>query len=411
MAATPDRSNGIYHVGDTVHWTIKWNGPGDPPPSHYIIKSGGLTVVSQGDLTFSKGVSTFDSNFTEPNTLLLQVTWGQGGPDSTVLAGAVANPDQIKPASQPPPDFDKFWKSKLEELRQVAINPKLESDDSGKPDVSYWKITMDNIQGTHIQGQIARPSTGQKFPAMLIVQWAGVYGLQKGWVTDQAANGWLALNIEPHDMPIDASPSFYADESAGTLKNYWNIGNDNRDSSYYLRMYLSCFQAIEYLKTRQDWDGKTLVVMGTSQGGQQTLMIAGLHPHNITAAMALVPAAGDMLAPSAGRASGFPNWYFNTQGKDPAKVREASRYYDPANFARHITCSVLIGLGLFDDLAPPSSVLAVANMIPGPKELVILPASGHQNVNGSQVPFYQREYGAWLPALQQGKPVPVLPQP
>ena len=84
-------------------------------------------------------------------------------------------------------------------------------------------------------------------------------------------------------------------------------------------MYLSCYRAVEYLKTRPDWNGKTLVVMGDSQGGQQTLMIAGLHPKNITAALALVPAGGDMLAPDAGRAPGWPHWYFNTEG---AKTRQ-----------------------------------------------------------------------------------------
>jgi cephalosporin-C deacetylase-like acetyl esterase len=67
----------------------------------------------------------------------------------------------------------------------------------------------------------------------------------------------------------------------------------------------------------------------------------------------------------------------------------------------------LIGLGLWDDTAPPSSILAVASEIKSPKEIVILPTSGHQNVNGSQEPFSRREYGAWLPALRDGKPAPV----
>jgi cephalosporin-C deacetylase len=281
--------------------------------------------------------------------------------------------------------------------------------DGGKPGVAYWKITLDNIRGTHIEGQIARPEKGKKFPALLIVQWAGVYGLQKNWVTDRAAEGWLALDIEPHDLPIDKPEAFYREQFAGPLKDYWSIGNDNRDTSYFLRMYLSCYRAVEYLRTRPDWNGKTLVVMGDSQGGQQTLMIAGLHPKDITAALALVPAGGDMLAPEAGRAPGFPHWYFNTEGgKDPDKVHGASRYYDTANFARHIQCPVLVGLGLRDETCPPSSVLAAVNEISSPKEVVILPKSGHQDEHGTQGYYNQRRYSAWLPALRQGKPAPVM---
>ena len=34
----------------------------------------------------------------------------------------------------------------------------------------------------------------------MIYQWASPpYPLQKPWVTDRAAEGWLALNVEPHD--------------------------------------------------------------------------------------------------------------------------------------------------------------------------------------------------------------------
>jgi cephalosporin-C deacetylase-like acetyl esterase len=232
--------------------------------------------------------------------------------------------------------------------------------------------------------------------------------LNKSWATDRAAEGWLTLNILPHDLPIDQTEAFYRDQYAGPLKDYWSIGNDDRDTSYYLRMYLSCVRAVDYLKSRPDWDGKTIVVLGQSQGGQQTLALAGLC-HDVTAALALVPAAGDMLAPEVGRAPGFPSWYFKTAGKDPKKVHAASLYYDPANFAPEIRCPVLVGFGLRDEeLSPPSSVLAVINRITAPKEVIVLAHSGHQNENGSQDAFNARCYAGWLPALRSGQPAPVL---
>jgi cephalosporin-C deacetylase-like acetyl esterase len=39
-------------------------------------------------------------------------------------------------------------------------------------------------------------------------------------------------------------------------------------------MYLGDYRAVEYLASLPDWDGKTLVVMGTSMGGQQSLCVA-----------------------------------------------------------------------------------------------------------------------------------------
>jgi (4-O-methyl)-D-glucuronate---lignin esterase len=410
IVVSADKESGVYAVGETVKWSVEWKGDGSPPsPAHYTLKSGGLKEVGQGDLSFAGNVAKLETKFDAPGTMLLEVKWQPDTPANRAFGGAVAAPERIMPAAEPPADFEAFWKSKIEQLTKIPPNPRLErAGDGGKPGVEYSKITLDNIRGTHINGQIARPAKGEKFPALLIVQWAGVYPLQKPWVTDRAAEGWLALNILPHDLPIDEPEQFYKDQFAGPLKNYWAIGNDDRDTSYYLRMYLSCVRALEYLKSRPDWNGKTLVVMGASQGGQQTLMTAGLCADSVTAALPFLPAACDMLAPEVGRASGFPFWSTQVHdGKDPAKIREASRYYDPINFARKIKCPILIGLGLSDDLAPPSSVLAAANVIAAPKEVIILAKAGHQDENGSQRSYGDRAYGAWLPALRDGKPPPI----
>ena len=407
VMVTADRADGVYNVGDTVRWRVEWPKASPAPAgARYVLRSGGLKEVRQGELKVEGNVATLESKFDEPNTMLLEVKWDPPSNVNRAFGGAVAAPQKMQPAAPPPDDFEAFWKAKLEELSKVPPNPKLEQADAGKGGIDYWKVTLDNIRGTHVNGQLARPQKGEKLPALLILQWAGVYPLQKAWVTDRAAEGWLTLNILPHDLPIDNPTAFYKEQYDGPLKNYWTIGNEDPNQSYYLRMYLSCVRALEYLKSRPDWDGKTLVVHGTSQGGQQAL--AGLKPDDVTAVLPFLPAACDMLAPEVGRASGFPNWYVQTWGgRDAKKVRDASRYYDPVNFARRIKCPALIGLGLHDDLAPPSSVLAAANVITAPKEIVILPRAGHQDERGSQKPYNDRAYGAWLPALRQGKPAPV----
>ena len=38
-------------------------------------------------------------------------------------------------------------------------------------------------------------------------------------------------------------------------------------------------RAVEYLSERPDWDGRTIVVTGGSQGGLQALVAAGLDGH------------------------------------------------------------------------------------------------------------------------------------
>src|SRR5258708_38853933 len=150
-------------------------------------------------------------------------------------------------------------------------------------------------------GQLARPAKGEKFPAMLVVQYAGVYPLPKTNVTSPAAEGWLTLNIMAHDLPFDKPPEFYKDQNEHALKNYTAIGNDDREKSYFLRMFLGCYRVVEYISKRSDWDGKTLVITCTSQGGLQSFVSAGLNP-KVTVLMVNVPVGCDNTAELARRA-------------------------------------------------------------------------------------------------------------
>ncbi len=407
ITITPDKTNGIYQSGETVTWTIHCNPDSVPDSLHYKILKGQLTDWKHGMLKLSDGIGRVQYKFEMPGSVLLEVHWtSRDSQNHRVVGGAMASPEKFELSAKKPKDFDKFWAKKVKELEAVPPGTQLEKEESGNSEVDYWKITMNNIRGTHIHGQLARPVKGDKFPALLIVQWAGVYPLHKSWAVDRAKNGWLVLNIEAHDLPIDKPEDFYKDQFAGPLKNYWAIGNDGRETSYFLRMYLSCYRAAEYLTKRPDWNGKTLVVMGDSQGGQQTLMTAGFFP-GITAAIALVPAGFDMLGPDIGRKGGWPQWYDWTQGKDPASVHEASRYYDVSNFVTRIKCPVLVGVGLIDETCPPEGILAGLDQISTPKEIMILPRSGHQNINGSQKAFEAERDNVWLPALRKGEKAPV----
>jgi cephalosporin-C deacetylase len=407
LTVTCQNPSGVYQLHQPINWQVQWSAPAaDVTSAQYTLKLGGRKEIESSALTFRNGSATITAAIDQPNTLLAIVTVKtRDGTEHRAVGGAVAEQDKILPAAAIPPDFHAFWAAKIAELESVPANPVLTPADSERPDVDYWKITLNNIRGRHIQGQIARPKSGEKFPALLIPQWAGVYGLEKSWVIDRAAEGWLALDISAHDIPIDQPKAFYKDQFAGPLKNYWAIGNDDRDTSYFLPMYLSCYRAAEYLQSRPDWDGKILVVSGGSQGGQQAIMIAGLFPH-FSAALAIRPAGGDMRAPDAGRAPGWPMWYDWTENKDPEKVRNASEYFDPANFAPDIDCPVLIAAGLLDEVAAPSSIFATFNRISSPKELVIMPNATHPSEGETSKPFYNR-WGLWMYTLRQDKPAPV----
>ena len=405
LVVHPGNGSGVYQEHERVFWTVEAKGF-SPTEVEFALKKGGWTQTTKSNVTLTAGKGEITADAAPPGWTLLEVT-AQAAEQKPVkaLGGSLVAPEKFQPAAPPPDDFDAFWKTKLKELSAVAPEPELTPVDIGKTNVQFFKITMNNIRGSHIRGQLARPTGDGQLPAILIVQWAGVYPLQKSWVVDRALEGWLVLNINAHDLPIDEPEQYYKDQAAGPLNDYPGIGNEDRETSYFLRMYLSCYRAAQYLADRSDWNRQTLVVTGGSQGGLQALLTAALHPR-ITAAMASVPAGCDLNGPEAQRLPGWPMWHWNTKGRDPEKVRNAARYYDIVNFAPRVHCPTLIGVGLIDTTCPPPGVFAAFNQLQGPKEIVVLPLGEHGDKNGSHRAYNER-LQAWRSALLRGEAAPV----
>jgi cephalosporin-C deacetylase-like acetyl esterase len=411
LTFTPYHADGIYDVGERVGWHVAV-APGQTAAGTYTytLKRDGLAVIGRGTLDPSSGHATIEASLDRPGMLLVEVrppagTTGFHGASKSevgrVLLGAAVAPRRIRPSGRRPRDFDAFWAAELRRLDSVPADPVLTPGESGRPDVEYFTIKMNNVGGAHIYGQLARPSTqagrGATFPALLILQWASApYPLQRQWVTEHAAQGWLVLNIEPHDVPADMPQAFY-DALPQLIKNYGLIGRRSREESYFLPMYLGDYRAAEYLASRADWDGRILVVMGTSMGGQQGFAVAGLDSR-VTALIANVPAGCDLLGPLRGRAAPYPNW-----DVERPEVRRTGGYFDAVHFAPRIRARALVSVGFIDETTPPAGIWAAFNQVPGIKEAVPLVDSPHNHMATPQeVLPYTRRSAAWLAALARG---------
>jgi cephalosporin-C deacetylase-like acetyl esterase len=184
----------------------------------------------------------------------------------------------------------------------------------------------------------------------------------------------LTLNVSSHDLPLN--------QATGVSSNYQTIGNTDKETSYFLNMYLRDSRAIDYIASRPDWDGKTIVAMGTSMGGQQSLATAGLNP-KITAVLVNVPSGADSNGDLHGRKAGYPNWPSNNP-----KVMETALYFDTVNFAPRIKAATLAAMGFIDTISPPAGIWTTLNQIPGAKEAVPMIESDHNNIT-------PQKQGAW----------------
>jgi cephalosporin-C deacetylase-like acetyl esterase len=402
VRVAPDVESGLYAAGKEATWTIEVKSGAEPGAGKiaWVVRPGGTGEAARGESELVQGRAKASATRATPGTLLLEVKYKAPGAAQEVVAygGAAFGLEKIAPSAPPPDDFSAFWKEKIAELGAVPMNAELTPVDVGDPGVEYFKITLDNIRGSKIHGQIAKPRGKTDLPALLQVQWAGVYPLHRDWVIGFARGGWLSMDIQAHDLPIDEPEAFYKEKSEKELKDYPGQGNDDREKSYFLRMFLSCYRAVDYLTGRADWNKKTLLVHGGSQGGYQSIVTAGMHPA-VTAMAANVPAGCDHTGKKAGRAPGWPQWASRTwQGKDEAKMLKVSQYFDAVNFAPQITCPSLVGVGLIDVTCPPEGVMAAFNQIRGPKKIIVMPQSGH----GGDQRAYGAAFGKFLEEQKKG---------
>jgi cephalosporin-C deacetylase-like acetyl esterase len=388
LSFAPFNSSGIYELGEKAGWNVTLPQGAAPPAANYtyVIRKNNSDTVKTGTLDLSSGSATIETTLSEPAMLYVEIspgaadaqgsnapaTPGRRGSAAIHLGAAVA-PWKLQPSVPRPADFDSFWDAKFKALSAIPINPVLTPTQTSKAGVEFYTVKLDSL-GSNVQGYLAKPSREGKFPALVILQWAGVYALQPNSVTDRAAEGWLVLDVDSHDIPPD--------QATGVSTNYPSIGNTDRETSYFLNMYLRDSRAIDYIASRPDWDGKTIVLTGTSMGGQQSLVAAGLNP-KVTAVVVNEPSGADSNGSLHGRRAGYPNWPTGNP-----KIMETALYFDTVNFASRIKAPVVAALGFIDTVAPPVGIWTAINQIPVPKEVIPMIESDHNNIT-------PQKQGAW----------------
>jgi cephalosporin-C deacetylase len=415
---TPFHPNGIYALGEKVGWTVTLAPDAVAPKGRfgYTITSNNLDVVKTGSFDLTCGTATIETTYDQPAMLYVAVDYQAGFPaalspaeyaqvsqdlqallekgdpalkpllakypgyqllhpefsfsafaeNRVATLGAAVAPTLLEPAVAAPPDFDSFWAAQLARLRGIPIDPVLTPMPTSQPGVKLFRVRLDSV-GSHVQGYLAIPDRRGKFPALIIYQWAGVYALDPAWAAERAAEGWLTFDVDSHDLAPD--------RGTGVSIDYGAIGDHSRDTSYFLDMYLRDTRALQYVRSSPRWDGRTVVLTGTSMGGQQSLVTAGLNPGKVTAVLVNEPAGADSNGDLHGRRAGYPNW-----DSGDREVMRTALYFDTVNFTPRITAATLIAMGFIDTTAPPVGIWTELDEISAPKEAVPMIASAHNDI-------------------------------
>lgn len=374
-----DREDAIYAVGDLVTFKVTATDEGGPISNQsvqVVLSKDGYQPQPAQKIELKEGAAEFTGKLDEPGFLSARVTLKDG----SALAAAAIEPLKIAPSQPVPDDFDEFWNAQKTALAAVPAKSTMSAVASQLPKVEIFDVTVDCL-GAPVSGYFGKPEGAQpkSLPAILFVHGAGVGSSNLGamnWCNQ--AQGMLAMDINAHGLPNGKPKEFYNDLSAGQLKDYRTQGRQSRDEIYFRGMFLRLIRAIDFLTSQPEWDGKKLIVYGSSQGGFQALAAAGLDSR-VTFICAGVPAGCDHTGSQVGRISGWPKLVAtDASGKPDTASLQAARYFDAVNFARRAKCAgAALTVGFIDTTCPPTSVYAAYNALSMPKTILNDPFTGH----------------------------------
>jgi cephalosporin-C deacetylase len=382
LTVTTDRSGAVYQRGEPVTFLVRLEHAGQSVDSGevaWILSKDGVEPRRTGRAPIVNGEATITGTLEEPGFLQCSATFEQGEIKVTALGGAGVSPLEIKPSLPMPDDFAAFWEGKKQQLAAVPMNPRLTSVASPRENVVAFDLQVDSV-GAPVSGYFARPVTSKphSLPAILTVHGAGVTSSNLSGAATWASQGALALDLNAHGLPNGREKSFYEALAAGELKNYRRAERESRETIYFLGMFVRLVRAIDFLTAQPEWDGRTMVVYGSSQGGAQAIAAAGLDSR-VSFFVAGVPAMCDHTGSLVGRIAGWPKFIETKEKAPPSEVVSAVRYYDAVNFASRAKAPGFFTVGFIDTTCPPTSVYAAYNALTTKKEIFHDVAAGHTN--------------------------------
>ena len=382
LSIVADRPDAVYGVGARAVFRLHaahGGAPDDGGEIAWTLSRDGVPPLEKGTAVPRGGVVEISGTLAEPGFLRCEATWRRAGQECATASGAAFEPFRIGPSLPLPDDFDAFWDERLRALAAVPVDVQLTP-----PPRRAEGIDVDDVQvgclGQPVSGYFARPAGAAPgtLPAIVTLHGAGVYDSDFDAAAGWARAGFLALDINAHGLPNGRGKDFYAHHNETTLKDYRTRGRESREAVYHAGMFLRVRRALDFLASRPEWDGRTLVCYGGSQGGAQALAGAGLDPR-VSFVFAGVPAMCDHTGMAAGRIAGWPKLVpVDADGAPDPAVREASRYVDGVNFAARVRGEAFFSVGFSDAVCPPTGVLAAYNRIAGPKGIFLEVGCGHE---------------------------------
>jgi cephalosporin-C deacetylase len=258
-----------------------------------------------------------------------------------------------------------------------------------------------NGTGQRTYGWYAKPVGPGPFPTLLVLPGAG--NNSRPIPVEHARHGFASLDINVHNSPADGGPENH------TPINY-GVPFTTPDAYWGHQVYLNALQAVDAIVKLPGADPDKIAVMGGSQGGRATVVVAAMDSRVKAAIPAIahfdnIPYLSWAQRLNTAHDAGFrPFTDADVVHDDAMRVQS---YYDVANFAPWIKGAVLMNAGLIDGASYPMGTFQVFHNLTQAKSKKILPMP---NIAHDWSPFFDRYAWRWLDEQLGVTPAPTPPQ-
>lgn len=296
--------------------------------------------------------------------------------------------DSYQGTNPKPEDFDRFWSDAIAEMKAVDPQVELVPADFQTSFADCFHMYFTGVRGARIHAMLLRPKQmGNDHPGL--VMFHGYTGNAGNWFEKlpYVAQGFVVAALDCRGQ--GGLSQDVGGHAGNTHRGHIIRGVDGDPNNMLFRhIFLDTAQLAGLVMDMEGVNENRVGAMGGSQGGGLTLACSALEPR-IKRAAPVFPFLTDYQR--VWKIDLAKNAYVELQEYfrrfDPLHERERDvftqlGYIDVQHLADRIQAEVLMGVGLMDEVCPPSTQYAAYNKITAPKSLAIYPDYGHENLPG-----------------------------
>ena len=283
-----------------------------------------------------------------------------------------------------PADFDEYWQRAGAELDATDLAVELVDAQFQVPCARCRHLYFTGVGDARVHAKLLQPAAVSA-PGPAVLLFHGYRGSSPEW---SELLGYVAAGFTV--AALDCRGQGGESEDPGGVRGNTLYGHiirglaDGPDQLLYRQIFLDTAALARIVMALDDVDAARVGATGASQGGGLTLACAALEPR-IRRAAPVYPFLCDYQRvwqmDQAERAYRELRDFFRMC--DPTHEREhfyfeRLGYIDVQHLAGRIRAQVLMGVGLMDQVCPPSTQFAAYNKITSPKEMVIYPDFEHE---------------------------------